>query len=415
MKTLYCLLAVLSACVISCRPVPLEPQGPRAEAPDSVAVADTAAAPAPAPPDTFRTDRYWNDLARYLAGLTPNPGSALDSADQTPEAVNHRLFFAQAWQRKQRELLDSMNVWAASEFPEDHADSRPVFYPFSGADFVTIHTLYPNASSYTLFGLEPEGGMPKPQTLTPDRRAANLANLQLSMDDIMTFSFFKTNDMRGDFTRFEWKGTLPLLLAFCARRGNEVLNAYRIRIMPDGTTAPATDSLPQNPDDAVVTGWRIRFRAAETEGPSQTLDYFSVNVHNPHFGQLQGFRYYFEQRAPMRTYIKSASYLLHKDYFSQIGTLIQDVSDFLLQDDSGFPLRGFNRDKWSLTFYGAYERPIPLFANLYQYDLHQVYLTDSTVRRLPFGIGYVFIKGRSNLLLARKKKPAQPSAGGAGH
>ena len=400
------LLAGLVLLLAACRPVPTHPI--ESVAADTVAASpDTVAAPAPRPVDTVRSDRFWNDLARYLAGLPPEAGSTLDSADYAPETAGHRQVFDQLWARKRRDLLDSLGAWATAEFPETHRSTRPVFYPFSGADFVTIHTLYPNAESYTLFGLEPEGRIPHPRTLTPDRRQANLLNLQYAMDDIMAFSFFKTNDMRGDFTRFEWKGTLPLLLAFCARCGNEVVNAYRIRILPDGSTAPATDSLAQDPNDATVTGWRIRFRAADgSDAPIQTLDYFSVNVHNPFFGQLQGFPAYFEAKAPMHTYIKSASYLLHKDYFSQVGRLIQQVSPFLLQDDSGFPLRAFDPQTWELTFYGAYERPIPLFANLYQLDLHRVYLAGTGVRRLPFGIGYVFIKGRSNLMLARKRETA---------
>ncbi len=401
------LLAGLVLLLAACRPVPLYPVA-AADTDSTDAAPDSAAAAKPATqPDTVRNDRYWNDLARYLAGLPPLPGSVLDSIDRAPETAGHRQVFDQLWLRKRRDLLDSLSAWAGAEFPDEYHGSRPVFYPFSGADFVTIHTLFPVAASYTLFGLEPEGKLPDPRTQGADRRAANLLNLQYSMDDLMAFSFFKTNDMRGDFTRFEWKGTLPLLLAFCARCGNEVLNAYRIRLLPDGTAEPAGDTLPQDPNDAVVTGWRIKFRADDgSDAPLQTLDYFSVNVYNPFFAQLQGFSDYFAAKAPLRTYIKSASYLLYKDYFSQIGRLIQQVSDFLLQDDSGFPLRAFDPQTWQLTFYGAYERPIPLFANLYQPDLHRVYLTDTGIRRLPFGIGYVFIKGKSNLMLARKRTVA---------
>ena len=386
----------------SCREVPLHATGEVVQDADTTSIVRDILPEAPA--DTFRTDRFWNDLARMLGGMNPLAGSVLDSVDYAADAHAHQQFFAQAWHLKKHSLLDSLDWWAAQEFREEHYGTRPVFYPFSGADFVTIHTLYPNALSYTMFGLEPEGSIVPPQKLDPQRRYANLVNVQHSMDDIINFSFFKTNDMRGDFTRYEWKGTLPLLLAFCARRQNEIINAYRIQVLEDGTVAPATDSLPQFTDDPIVTGWRIRFRPIDNpKAPVQTLDYFSVNVHDPYLTQLRGFRNYFGARAPMRTYIKSASYLLHKPYFGKMAVLIAEVSENILQDDSGYPLRSFDRSYWDLQFYGAYEHPIPLFANLYQTDLRQVYLTDSTVKRLPFGIGYVFTKGRSNLMLARKR------------
>ena len=47
--------------------------------------------------------------------------------------------------------------------------------------------------------------------------------------------------MRGDFQRYELKGTLPLLLAFVARTGNQVLNVQHIRVDEDGVVEPDGD------------------------------------------------------------------------------------------------------------------------------------------------------------------------------
>ena len=95
---------------------------------------------------------------------------------------------------------------------------------------------------------------------------------------------------------------------------------------------------------------------------------------------------------------------MYKSYFSKIKNTILQVSDFLLQDDSGMPVYNFPEEKWDLKFYGNYERPIPLFYNWYQKDLYKIYKSDTTIKPLSFGIGYYIYSHRSNLMIARKKK-----------
>lgn len=359
--------------------------------------------------DTANTNPYWMGMARYLAGLPANE-PIFDSLQKLPDAVVHQKYFDNAFLQKETVLLDKLGAFAQQELGKARENSeQTVFYPFSGADFVTIHTLYPNAKRYVLFGLEPEGVIPHIETLSPVRRAANLQNIRVSSDDIMSFSFFKTIDMAADFRRFELKGTLPLLLAFIARTGNDVLSVNHIQVDESGKIFMDGDSLIKNPNlqsptNAKTGGYRIKFKNSEAkELQIQTLDYFSVDVLNEKLKKNPNFLEMLSDLSPCVTYIKSASYLLHKNYFSVIGDKIKEVSDLILQDDSGFPIRAFDENAWHLTYYGKYMKPIPLFSNLYQPDLMKKYTeNEKEVVPLAFGIGYRYQHGTSNLLRARK-------------
>ena len=96
---------------------------------------------------------------------------------------------------------------------------------------------------------------------------------------------------------------------------------------------------------------------------------------------------------------------MHRPTFSIIRDIILDESEFVLQDDSGIPVKYFDTDKWNLHFYGNFSAPISLFAERQQEDLKEIYLDKqkNKVKPLPFGIGYQYHKGTSNLMKAVKK------------
>lgn len=388
------LLAALGAGITSCKD-----KAGHTASPDSLAVAQDTAPP---PFDPGPVDRYWNDLARMLAGLPADSGSALAAFESMPAVVEHRRFFDGAWQKKTDAFITPLDQWAGSEMAEERKFAQNVLYPFSGADAMTIHTLYPDAPRYVMFGLEPEGTPPAPGLVTPAALPANLRNLQVALDDIMLLSYFKTIDMHSDFRRGELNGVLPVLLAFLARRGNRILWVERGMVSPEGVFDTAgVKNIPMNPDDSLVTGVRIRFQPESQREKVQDLYYYSVNIDDGHISRSM--RRLLAKYEPCYTYIKSASYLMYYPSFSIIKSHLLDYSAFLLQEDSGMPLSSFDRNAWDLQFYGAYSRPIPLFANRFQTELHKIYQTDPSVKPLSFGIGYNNAPGTSNLMAARKK------------
>ncbi len=369
--------------------------------PDSLAVAQDTTPP---PFDPGPVDRFWNDLARMLAGLPPDTASTLAAVEALPAVVEHRRFFDGAWQKKTEAFIAPLDQWATTEIANERKAAKNVLYPFSGADAMTIHTLFPNAPRYVMFGLEPEGTPPSPALMTPAVLPANLRNLQIALDDILLLSYFKTIDMQSDFRRGELNGTLPVLLAFLARRGNRILWVERGIVGPEGVFDTAgVKKVPMNPDDSLVTGVRIRFQPENQPQTVQDLYYYSVNIDDGHISRSM--RRLLAKYEPCYTYIKSASYLMYYPSFSIIKSHILDYSVFILQEDSGMPLSSFDRNVWDLQFYGAYNRPIPLFANRFQTELYKIYQTDPSVKPLPFGIGYNNTPGKSNLMAARKKNP----------
>ena len=81
--------------------------------------------------------------------------------------------------------------------------------------------------------------------------------------------------------------------------------------------------------------------------------------------------------------------------------MILSHSDFVVQDDSGVPLRLFARDTWKLRFHGKYEAPTPEFAKHLQKDL-KVEMQRNSTGKLPFSYGYAYRQGESNLMTAER-------------
>jgi hypothetical protein len=224
-----------------------------------------------------------------------------------------------------------------------------------------------------------------------------LPALQKSLYSVMNFSFFRTNAMATDLKREELDGTTPLLMLFLARTGH-IITAYEpLRLSKEGTFLPATDSVSK-----AIPGVRIGF--ADQEGNEKELYYFSADLSDSGLGVKHGLGQFMEQFGPFTTYLKSASYLMHKSYFSQTRNLILGQSKYILQDDSGIALKYLNKSIWDFTFYGTYTKPISLFARHFQPQLKTTYQDTAThVKPLPFGTGYDWRKNTSNLLFLKKK------------
>ena len=71
-----------------------------------------------------------------------------------------------------------------------------MLYMFSGPDFLYATSLFPNASTYVLAGLEPVGEIADLTGLSPWDMNGELRNLELSMGSLFNFSFFITQNMK---------------------------------------------------------------------------------------------------------------------------------------------------------------------------------------------------------------------------
>jgi hypothetical protein len=94
---------------------------------------------------------------------------------------------------------------------------------------------------------------------------------------------------------------------------------------------------------------------------------------------------------------KSASYLMSYESFSEVRNFILKKSKLHIQDDSGIGFKYITMSKRPYTLYGEFSRVISLFKNSMQNDLALKFKNDSTIKRLPFSIGYNLKFNETNL------------------
>jgi len=337
----------------------------------------------------------YDDCARFIAGLS-TPGSSLADYEKKPAWVKFAASMNQSWEKFDQRQLAPMREWASRELGS--AGTSTVFYPFSGPDFINIYTLFPRAHTYLLVALEPVGAL-------PDFAALDLqdffASLQRSLSVYLSIDYFATARMATQIGQTQLKGVLPLLLFFLAREHARVLDVRYWLMKPDGAIEEQPATGERNPGPG-VPGLRIVFAGAGA-AEKQTLYYFQLNLQNNSFGRNPQFASFLKGFGPLTAFTKSASYLLFSRYSADIRQFILNRSRYVLQDDSGIPLKDFDPAVWNLRFYGTYTAPFRLFKNRYQPDLAAAYKSGKDVYPLPFGIGYRYRVGTSNLLFAARK------------
>ncbi|MDP4266352.1 MAG: hypothetical protein Q8880_02825 [Bacteroidota bacterium] len=343
-----------------------------------------------------------DNMSRFISGMKQENENELNKLENYRSWKKYAALSDTVWTKLKANKLKKMSEFSRKELLEANKSSDVLFYPFSGPDFLNMFVFFPNAKKYVMAGLENVGGLPNVGRLKNDSIARRyFKHINTSLNDILNISFFKTKDMAVDFRAGDVTGNLAVILIFMERTGNKILDVNPVKLNSKGEIVAGsfkdTTSLPAKR----ITGTEIHFKTEKNE--TKTLYYFSVNLANFAFEKVPYFLDYVRNLGQFNTYIKSASYLMHKAYFSEIRKCILDQSRNILEDDSGIPYKFFKSKKWDIQLYGKYVGPIRLFENHFQKDLDSLYKIPSKVKPLPFGIGYQFRYGQSNLLLAKKK------------
>jgi hypothetical protein len=361
----------------------------------------------PALAQTPRNAAWWTDASRILAGDAPNAGSPLAKLANEPSVDQHRKAFAHSWAQFEASRLKPAMRFSQGEVAAQMQGAGPVFYPFSGPDALYALAMFPQATDFMLMGLEPVGDVPDLAALSDADLAESLVELRRSMRSIITFSFFRTNDMRAELGKNRFSGVTPILMLFIARHGFSVQGVEPFTLEPDASLRVTDAAGLQNLPAHRVPGVRIRFvKAGETK--VRTLSYVKADLSNGGLaGAAQPLKWV-ANAAPRATYLKAASYLMHTSHFSKVREFILATTDMVVQDDSGIPLRFFTGEKWGSAFYGTYDGPIKLFANRYQEDLRNAYATSGN--KLEVGIGYDFQARTSNIQRFMRKSGAAQTA-----
>ena len=387
-------LVVLAACSEQ-----KKPQTEQAAPPVAATRPDTAVAPPPPParPDTA----YTHDVAAYLAGQQVSQRSALRPLTAQPAWQAFATDAEKSWTNYHATRTNKIEQWAATELDSVRAVSSTVFYPFSGPDLLNVVTMFPDSKTYVLVGLEPVGSVPGRATLENPKL---FPAVKASLWSVLNFSFFRTNDMAIDLKSLELDGALPLMMLFATRTGHQIQDIRYVQLNTDGQLTAADSTIIRKPGPKVIPG--VEMTVLSKAGEEQKVYYFSADISDWKMGtNKDAVIQYAKSLGPFTTYIKSATYLMHKAYFSKVRNLILQQSNYILQDDSGIAMKYFRPADWHLTYYGTYKRPINLFANRYQPELTKAYAdTTNRPRPLPFGTGYNWRQNDSNLLLARRQQ-----------
>jgi hypothetical protein len=352
--------------------------------------------------NTVSGDPQIKETARFLAGKSIQEDSPLYKFTQTKFYRHYTSQIQAGWNKFQKPNLEKITKWWGKYQPDEDYDT--VLYPFSGPDIIHALTFYPDATTYVLFGLERPGDLPQPHSLPDYKKRIGLENVRKSLCTIFNVNFFRTKGMAKNLTCRGFAGMTPIAMFFLALNDYDVLKVEKIAIDKNGDIAPWQPSDErirwQSPVKNRIPGVEITFRKGS--GRIKKLRYYNLNVINRALiPNSMNFITYLGKEAPYNTLIKSASYLMHnKDKFSKIREAVLNNSNFIVQDESGIPIKYFGEDTWRIQFHGYYRRPIPLFNHRYQPDLKKAMEKEST-GLLPFSYGYNVKK--SNLMTVERK------------
>jgi len=335
-----------------------------------------------------------NDIAQFLAG---RPVASLAAYQQSSIYQNHVAEMTKLWNRYYESYFTKMGAWSATELAPRIPMSRPVIYFFGGPDAASPLAYYPDAPAYLLGGLEPVGSIAPISSLTPEALDEALANLRRSVESVLSYGFFITKDMKVDLDRAAFRGVLPVMSSFIALAGGEILSTSYIGIDSSGNLQDYGTTYAGG--KGVSPGVKIVFRRSLGAG-TQTIYYVQSNVVDDAVKSNPGVLKWAGQFGPGNVYLKAASYLTHETYFGRIRSFLLENASSVLQDDSGIPYKFFAQNGWRTWLFGTYTGTLDIFTKYYQPDLTAAFANPADVLPLPFGTGYKWRQGQSNLLLA---------------
>lgn len=347
--------------------------------------------------------KTFTDISRFMAGMVPLHDPYLREKAQTDYFKMYQSSFNSSWKKVSERRLVKMQAWAKEELKTANSNGKDLFYPFGGPDFLNVYTLFPNPKNYSLFGLEPVGHIPDLPSFKDKGLKDYLFSINDALSDLFQKSYFITHNMIQDFHSNQISGTIPVIFVFLARTGNQIVDMHRVGIDDTGKLVPYELDAKGKPTTKVSPGIKIDF-LPEGQNEVRSVYYFSVNFQDVKLPGTPGVMKYIASLGEVNTYIKSASYLMHYPAFNEIRKACLNQSVTLLQDDSGIAYHYFDKNQWNIKLYGAYTRPVNDFSWVYEKDLEEAYKKDTTIKPVPFTLGYHWESKGVNLLKAIKKQ-----------
>ena len=348
--------------------------------------------------DTLRINNKLNDIALFIAGLNVSDSSKLSKLTNNPEWKKYQTNIDTNWAKLEKRRMSKIKEWSIKEMADINKSSKTIFYPFSGADFIHVYNFFPDAEKYILIGLEHPGTIPEfKSNVKSDYLKLYFYSISRSIEDLLRMSFFRTSDMSYDMNNKYVTGTLPIMMLFMARSHNEIISIKPITLNTKGEIVYLDSIKIYKGKDNYNKGIEIKFKDSETK-TLKTVIYLCADISDKGLKLNNTFNQFLSNLDfNVTTYIKSASYLMHFGDFNTTMNVILTHTKYLLQDDSGVPMRFLKSDYWDIKYYGKYEKPIDSFKKFYQPELKTAF---DNANQISFKVGYGYI---SHQILARRK------------
>jgi hypothetical protein len=353
-------------------------------------------------PRQAAADPYWNDVARYLAGMEISEKSTLWPKTQEPRYRDHVKFMDNLWGMIEKETIELIRPWRKKNIPAAKRYGT-AFYPLSGADIINLYTLFPDSRIYLMVAMEHPGDAPAMRDVGSRRLIDGLVPIQRSIYLYGVNNYFQTKVMIREMNNTLLPGTAPVILIFMARLGFTIRQVENITIDNTGSIVPLAA-----PDTAQMTGKQINgiriYFTGKGGMSSRELIYLSMKLEANSVNPATPEGRFFNRMRNVKTMLKSAVYILQDKRYMPLKNFILQKSAVIVQDDSGILFKDFNGD-WDIRLYGTYN-PIlnlPGCCVQKQDDLAESYRKQCLPLPFNFGYGILLGPGKSNLMVARRK------------
>ncbi len=352
----------------------------------------------------WSTANPYNDFACLIAGVS-NPGSKYNHLlDSNSAWKKNTEFIKTSWHKLDTARLEKISKWKNQEFPAALKAASTVFYPFSGPDFLTAFTFFPDMDTLVMLGLEKPGRFPELEKMNDSQAENYVQDLNSCLTDIFSKSYFITRNMQRQLSNQKVNGILPVIAFFMEETGNQITDVSYLLTRTDSLSK--TSSIVEIDYNKIgkesPLGLKINYVHGRKLG---TVYYYRFDISNKNFNDSAAFYVRLNKMNPAVTYMKSASYLMYNKMMSNIREFILRKSKFILQDDTGVPYSLLvQENKWDIKLYGEYTRPVKDFPYLHEDQLlKSACMQTPPPPDLPFHLGYHWGNKKDLLILASKK------------
>jgi len=291
----------------------------------------------------------------------------------------------------QTKFLAPMQTWSRQHL--NKLGTKKVTYVFSGADIVTPLALFTTADHFTLIADQTPEYTPPQEIAGPQ-----IAKECQTQAYFARYGYFRTNDLEG---KDSVKPRFVKMLAYSIlMSGGTIGKMDYLSIATNGKLEVRDNPAMFKPDG-------LRFHVITADKRAVLVDYLRMNLSNSGLNADPRLQQFLSSNTNDTIFIKSASHLLQKSYFSVLAGLITDRAQNVVQDETGLDIELFGK-YYQIDSYGKFLRPHPLWHDSPSgVRLRDFLSAKNSLQPLPFTIGYEKTSGSVLLVGTRLQRSAK--------